>query len=138
MKKRYFCLNCKKELFQGYSSTHKFCDNKCQSDFYHKLWVERWKNGEETGLCGSYGTSSHIKRFLLEKYQNKCSVCGWGEINPHTNTLPLEVEHIDGNFKNNNEDNLTLLCPNCHSLTSTYKRANKGKGRQIRQKTSKK
>lgn len=30
---------------------------------------------------------------------------------------------------NNKEENLLLLCPNCHSLTSTYKGANKGNGR---------
>ena len=46
----------------------------------------------------------------------------------------MEVEHIDGNYKNNNEDNLILLCPNCHSLTSTYKGANLNHGRKIRSK----
>ena len=35
-----------------------------------------------------------------------------------------------GNFENNSETNLTLLCPNCHSLTPTYKGANKGNGRK--------
>ena len=134
MKEKYFCLNCGKELFQGSSSTHKFCDNKCQGDYYHKPWVERWKNGDETGMRGSYGVSSHLKRYLMEKYQCKCSKCGWGEENPFSHTIPLEVEHIDGNFQNNREDNLTLLCPNCHSLTPTYKGANKGNGRKDREK----
>ena len=68
----------------------------------------------------------------MEKYQCKCSKCGWGEENPYSHTIPLEVEHIDGNFQNNNEDNLTLLCPNCHSLTSTYKGANRGNRRKER------
>lgn len=70
----------------------------------------------------------------MEKYQCKCSKCGWGEENPFSHTIPLEVEHIDGNFQNNREDNLTLLCPNCHSLTPTYKGANKGNGRKDREK----
>lgn len=70
----------------------------------------------------------------MEKYQCKCSICGWCEENPYSHTIPLEVEHIDGNFQNNKEDNLTILCPNCHSLTSTYKGANKGNGRNIRKK----
>jgi predicted HNH restriction endonuclease len=48
----------------------------------------------------------------------------------------LEIEHIDGNFENNAEENLELLCPNCHSLTSTYKGANKGSGRKERKKYS--
>lgn len=34
--------------------------------------------------------------------------------------LVLQLEHIDGNHKNNTLSNLTLLCPNCHSQTSTY------------------
>ena len=70
----------------------------------------------------------------MEKYQCKCSKCGWGEESPFSHTIPLEVEHIDGNFQNNREDNLTLLCPNCHSLTPTYKGANKGNGRKDREK----
>lgn len=48
-------------------------------------------------------------------------------MNPYTGTIPLEVEHIDGDAENNSEDNLTLLCPNCHSLTKTYRGANRGK-----------
>lgn len=39
---------------------------------------------------------------------------------------------MDGNHENNNLSNLKLLCPNCHSLTKTYKGANKGNGRQHR------
>ena len=54
--------------------------------------------------------------------------------NQYTNKIPLEVEHIDGNYKNNVEENLTLLCPNCHALTATYKGANLNKGRKSRSK----
>jgi hypothetical protein len=54
--------------------------------------------------------------------------CGWGEVNKFTNKVPIEIEHKDGNCENNRLDNLELLCPNCHSLTSTYKGANKSEG----------
>ena len=37
----------------------------------------------------------------------------------------LQVDHIDGNPDNNKGNNLRLLCPNCHSLTPTYKGGNK-------------
>ena len=43
--------------------------------------------------------------------------------------LASNLEHIDGNSENNSLDNLKLLCPNCHSLTPTYKNLNKGNGR---------
>lgn len=56
-------------------------------------------------------------------------MCGWHKVNEFTGKVPLEVHHIDGNYKNNSEDNLQLLCPSCHSLTSTYGGANRGCGR---------
>jgi predicted HNH restriction endonuclease len=42
------------------------------------------------------------------------------------------VEHIDGNYENDREKNLTLLCPNCHSLTPTFRALNRGNGRTIK------
>jgi 5-methylcytosine-specific restriction endonuclease McrA len=44
--------------------------------------------------------------------------------------MPLHIDHIDGDSENHNESNLTLLCPNCHSLTSTYGKLNNGHGRE--------
>ena len=35
--------------------------------------------------------------------------------------IPLELEHKDGNHRNNARENLCLLCPNCHALTPTYR-----------------
>ena len=37
----------------------------------------------------------------------------------------MELEHKDGNNKNNNRDNLEMICPNCHSLTETWRGRNK-------------
>lgn len=39
-----------------------------------------------------------------------------------------------GNYLNNSEDNLDLICPNCHSLTPTYRALNIGNGRKDRHK----
>ena len=124
-----YCLNCGKAI-----KTKKFCSKSCNQEFKYNEWINKWKNGEKTGLRGAYGTSLYIKRYLFKKYNNKCSKCGWGEINPFAKTIPLEIEHIDGNYSNNLESNLILLCPNCHSLTSTYKGANRGHGRKERAK----
>jgi hypothetical protein len=68
----------------------------------------------------------------VERFGEKCTRCGWGERHPLTGKVPVEVEHIDGNWRNNAPSNLTLLCPNCHSLTSTYRALNRGRGRPMR------
>ena len=124
------CKNCNKEI----RNINKYCSNKCQKEYEYKEYISRWKKGEENGLKGEYQISNYIKVYLFKKYDNKCSKCGWGEINFYTQKIPLEVDHIDGNFQNNNEKNLILLCPNCHSLTATYKGANLNKGRKLRKK----
>ena len=124
------CLNCGNTI----SSKKKYCSNKCQSDYKYKKYIDNWKNGLENGMRGNYQISMHIKTYLFKKYENKCFRCGWNKTNPYTGKIPLEIEHIDGNYLNNNEDNLILLCPNCHSLTSTYKGANLNYGRKERKK----
>ena len=125
------CLNCGID----YISTHtegKYCSHKCQKEYQQKQWEEKWLSGEITGGTNSAWKteSKHIRTYLFKKYDNKCAICGWSEINPFTNTIPLEVEHIDGNAYNHNPENVTLLCPNCHSLTKTYRGANIGHGRR--------
>ena len=50
----------------------------------------------------------------------------------YTGKIPLQVHHTDGNYLNHDEKNLELLCPNCHSLTSTNGTLNKGNGRRKR------
>ena len=124
----HHCKNCGKEI----SYKREYCSNKCQQEFAYKQYINRWKQGLEDGINGKYSISAHIKKYLREKFNNKCSKCGWSKTNTYTNKVPLEVHHKDGNYLNNKEDNLELLCPNCHALTETYKGGNKGNGRKER------
>ena len=55
-----------------------------------------------------------------------------GTNNPKTGKVPLVADHIDGNWQNNIEENLRLICPNCDSLSPTYAALNKGHGRKHR------
>lgn len=122
------CLNCHVPL-KKYSL--KYCCNRCQSDHKYQNYIESWKKGNESGSRGNTAKniSRYIVRFLLDKYESKCARCDWDTVSLYTKRVPLEIEHIDGNSENNDETNLILLCPNCHSLTSTYKGLNKGNGR---------
>ena len=125
VKQVHICTNCGKEFEHTKSSTNKFCSSKCHAEYKNKQYIERWKNGEENGMCGEYGLSKVIRHYLLDKHNYKCEKCGWGETNSFTNTIPLEIHHIDGDYRNNKEENLQVLCPNCHSLTETHKSHNK-------------
>ena len=61
---------------------------------------------------------------LRERYKRKtglhhCENCGlttW-----LGRDVPLEIHHINGNNTDNRIENLQLLCPNCHALTSNYR-----------------
>lgn len=66
-------------------------------------------------------TKAAWKNKLILERGHKCERCErthWvsGKL------IPLELEHVDGNNKNNIEENLKLLCSNCHSQTKTWKR----------------
>ena len=100
-----------------------------QNEKRYDDYIEKWKQGLVNGMRGKNLISRHIRKYLFKKYDDKCSKCNWSMVNPYTGLIPLEVEHIDGNYQNNTEENLVLLCPNCHSLTSTYKNLNRGNGR---------
>jgi len=137
------CCICKKEIYRkpfikarhphGYCKEHKniaySMGAKKKAEQEYNAYISRWKNGSENGMRGKAGTSRHIHRYLIKKSNNSCEKCGWSQINSFTGKVPIEINHIDGDYKNNKEENLELLCPNCHSLTSNYKGANKGKGR---------
>jgi hypothetical protein len=107
-----------------------YCSNICQGQYVKKSKEKEW-----LADCSSYKSlPGSIRITLLEKANYKCSQCGWGERNIHTGKIPLEIDHIDGDSENNAPTNLRVLCPNCHSLTSTYKGANKVSKRTYRKK----
>jgi hypothetical protein len=72
-----------------------------------------------------------IKKFL-RKIKDCCWKCGWAEKHPVTGLIPVELHHENGDPHDNQQENLSLLCPNCHSLTTTYRALNKGNGREDR------
>lgn len=125
-----YCVSCNKEI----PNRNKYCNNSCQSDFSYKSYIKVWLHGGKNGSRGlvAKNLSGHIIRYLREKSEGKCTICGWNEENKITGRVPLEIDHIDGDSDNNLLDNLRLICPNCHSLTATYRNLNNGNGRKWR------
>ena len=70
-----------------------------------------------------YQTNKLRIRLIREGIKHhKCECCGiekW-----MNNPISLELDHIDGNRTNHKLQNLRVLCPNCHSQTSTYRAKN--------------
>lgn len=128
-KPRAKCLTCGEETIRP---SYKYCSNVCQHSFQYRLYLKSWRAGKVSGLQSNGTVSPHVKRYLREKFNNRCAVCGWAKINPKTKKVPLVADHIDGNWKNNREENLRLVCPNCDSLSPTYAALNKGNGRKNR------
>jgi hypothetical protein len=109
----------------------------CEEEFLVKAYdqeqyedyIERWFRGEETGARGVVQVSRYVRRWMITTFGLKCSICGWCEINPNTNSVPVHLDHIAGNWENTSPTNLRFLCPNHHALTATYGNQNRGKGR---------
>lgn len=125
------CVHCSGALKRQINT---YCSNKCQIDNQFETYIKAWKSHKTDGMRGLKVTSlsQHIVRYLREKYGNACSICGWNTISRFTHKVPLEVDHIDGDARNNDESNLRLICPNCHSLTASYRNLNRGNGRNWR------
>lgn len=64
----------------------------------------------------TYKSAKLRKRLVKElNWDDKCNICGIDNL-----SCSLELDHIDGNHQNNNITNLRILCPNCHSQTTTW------------------
>ncbi|GGN53499.1 hypothetical protein GCM10011579_011770 [Streptomyces albiflavescens] len=61
-----------------------------------------------------------LRRALSEiGVPERCDMCGTP---PEWNGKPmtLEIDHVNGDWSDDRRENLRLLCPNCHAITSTW------------------
>lgn len=119
------CKTCNKQY--NYTKSHGkgyFCCQKCQGDYVREDNIKKWLSNEIEGHDSCGKLKAYVRKYLLEEANYKCSLCNWGEANLFNNQIHLEIDHIDGSL-DSRKSNLRVLCPNCHSLTPTYKILNK-------------
>lgn len=82
-------------------SASKFCSNKCQMRYRYNEYVQRWKQGLETGIIGvkTKTLSGHIERYIREKYGPRCSMCGWDKKTPDHKCCPIRNRSCRRKFK---------------------------------------
>lgn len=96
-KTTYKCIHCEK-VFQGsLSHNRKFCSKECVGKSQRQIWKPKF--------------TTVRKKMLRENLIQKCEICAYDKFKEI-----LGIHHIDGNRKNNERENLMVLCPNCHSI----------------------
>lgn len=119
------CPANRKKNSNGLKKAHKqgrvrvFTDkDREKSQAHYRRRLNQTKSFEELG-------GRLRKKIVMEEQDYSCLHCGLSEWMGLR--ITLELDHIDGNRKNNARDNLRCLCPNCHSITDTWKRGSNGK-----------
>lgn len=80
-----------------------------------KFDYERFKYGNNI-------RAANMKEALVALKGHQCETCHLSEW--QNQPIPLEVHHKDGDHLNNELENLSLLCPNCHALTENWRGKN--------------
>lgn len=67
----------------------------------------------------------NLKRRLFSSgiKKPKCEECGWATLSSD-GRIPVELDHINGDNRDNRLENIRILCPNCHSLKPTHRGSN--------------
>src|SRR3990167_9056641 len=147
------CELCSEE-HEGSYGCGRFCGEACARSFSSRHAKKQLQKERKCKTCGevftrkSGGTNTYCskhrkklsrmidliedlptdyarKQRLISKRGHQCECCkneSW-----LGNLIPLQLDHIDGNTDHNVEENLRLLCPNCHTFTPTYCGRNVGK-----------
>lgn len=106
-KNRPICTKCNKNFCCMSGNPRK------DGSRYFKPFCQGCYTEQRYGKRNALKKPWHYKGQQHTKYKkDKCELCGF---------IPkylgqLDVDHVDGNHKNNNPANLQTLCANCHRL----------------------
>jgi hypothetical protein len=126
------CPGQKKKNSEATKRAYSSGKRKSMKVQYEKLPQEtkdkmNWNKGNYFSTKFEYGGTGNHKKVLITERGHKCEDCGLTEWK--SNPIPLELEHMDGDNKNNIRKNLKLLCCNCHALTPTWRGRNINSGK---------
>lgn len=107
--------------------------------FCRASWHKAVKRGEirprplgrplaELLASSNSNSRTNIKRRLIRAglLENRCEECGLGDWLGER--LTIQIDHINGVKDDYRLENLRMLCPNCHSQTSTHGRRTSERG----------
>jgi len=118
------CFSCGKGTLN-----RRFCNLECFHRLRADTKIASWLLGQETRIS-SYQRDV-IRSWLLKDQLEKCALCAQPG-NWNGKPLFFVLDHINGDYTDNNRTNLRLICHNCDSQLSTYKGRNRGFGRHVR------
>lgn len=115
------CISCESLS----SNKSGYCTKACRQNHEIELWLDGKLDGHQ-----KYKHAAYVQRYLEQRSRKVCEMPDCTEQRVRDNGRHiLQVDHIDGNWRNNKPENLRLICPSCHALTDTFAGYNKGKGR---------
>jgi hypothetical protein len=128
------CIKIKGKNSEGLKKAYE--EGRKSSEHLHKEGVNNWAKGkhwfDDKRIKVDYNESTMfienskinsgiIKNYLMEQkdFIYKCNNCNLNEWFSHK--IILEMHHKNGNEYDQRKENLEFLCPNCHSITDTYR-----------------
>ena len=98
-----------------------FCSPTCKATQEVEFLIDAWLAGDNSAVTRVSGKlSPRIINWIKKQVDYRCEECGSREFHPLDGNPAVQVDHIDGNSKNQDPSNLRVLCPMCHWRTDTY------------------